>query len=276
MRVRHVDVDTEGPVTDWPAEAIEALMDRGTLSDWRVLAAEIRRSPWGGLARTVESIAGWHEHYGVESALMRRVIGTAREEVERRGRLAYAEEIRRWRAETRMTLRQYARAAGLYHPVTRRLHELLDSGELGELRAAEIDMFMPAPDDRDPRWSYELAGGALMDIGCYSLHAHRALAPWAGGPPRVAAARAGERAGHPGVDEWLDADLEFPGGATGRARCNMAAWPTAIPLPDHRQPRRGDRPELRRAAPRRPDHRDHRGRNPHRRTRPPVVLHLPA
>ena len=32
----------------------------------------------------------------------------------------------------------------------------------------------------------------------------------------------GERAGHPGVDEWLEADLEFPGGATGSARCNMA------------------------------------------------------
>jgi predicted dehydrogenase len=61
----------------------------------------------------------------------------------------------------------------LYHPVTRRLHELLDSGELGELRAVEIDMFMPAPDEGDPRWSYELAGGVLMDLGCYSLHAHR-------------------------------------------------------------------------------------------------------
>jgi predicted dehydrogenase len=111
----------------------------------------------------------------------------------------------------------------LYHPVTRRLHELLDSGELGELRAVEIDMFMPAPDDGDPRWSYELAGGALMDIGCYSLHAHHALAPWAGGPPRLVAARGGERVGHPGVDEWLDADLEFPDGATGRSRCHMAA-----------------------------------------------------
>jgi len=115
----------------------------------------------------------------------------------------------------------------LYHPVTRRLHELLDRGELGEFRAAEIDMFMPAPEDHDPRWSYELAGGALMDIGCYSLHAHRVLAPWAGGPPRVVAARGAERAGHPGVDEWLDADLEFPGGASGRMRCHMAA--------DHRQ-----------------------------------------
>jgi predicted dehydrogenase len=75
----------------------------------------------------------------------------------------------------------------LYHPVTRRLHELLDSGELGELRAVETDLFMPAPDDGDPRWSYELAGGALMDLGCYCLHAHRFLAPWAGGPPRLAA-----------------------------------------------------------------------------------------
>jgi DNA-binding transcriptional regulator YiaG len=111
MRVRHVDVDTERPLIEWPAEAIEALMDRGTLSDWRVLAAEIRRSPWGGAARTVESIVGWGEHYGVD-ALMLRVIDTARDTIERRGRLAYAEEIRRWRAETRMSLRQYARAAG--------------------------------------------------------------------------------------------------------------------------------------------------------------------
>jgi predicted dehydrogenase len=38
----------------------------------------------------------------------------------------------------------------------------------------------------------------------------------------VVAARGGERVGHPGVDEWLEADLEFPSGATGSARCNMA------------------------------------------------------
>ena len=35
--------------------------------------------------------------------------------------------------------------------------------------------------------------------------------------------RAGrERAGAPGVDEWLEAELEFAGGATGTARCHMA------------------------------------------------------
>jgi predicted dehydrogenase len=111
----------------------------------------------------------------------------------------------------------------LHHPVTRRLHALLESGELGELRRVEVDMLMAAPADDDPRWSLELAGGALMDLGCYSLHAHRVLAPWAGGPPRLVAARGGERAGRPGVDEWMEAELVFPGGATGSARCSMAA-----------------------------------------------------
>ncbi len=110
----------------------------------------------------------------------------------------------------------------LFHPVTRRLHELLASGELGALRHVETVVAIPAPEPTDPRWSLSLAGGALMDLGCYGLHALRMLAPWAGGAPRLVSARAGERAGAPGVDEWLDAELEFPGGATGTARCDMA------------------------------------------------------
>ncbi|MFJ8538369.1 Gfo/Idh/MocA family protein [Streptomyces sp. NPDC093591] len=110
----------------------------------------------------------------------------------------------------------------LFHPVTRRLHEILESGELGELQRVETLVAIPAPDDCDPRWSLPLAGGAVMDLGCYSLHAVRMLAPWAGGAPRLVSARGGERAGAPGVDEWLDAELEFPGGATASARCHMA------------------------------------------------------
>jgi predicted dehydrogenase len=110
----------------------------------------------------------------------------------------------------------------LYHPVTRRLHQLLASGELGELRHVEVRMVNPPPAADDLRWSPTLAGGALMDLGCYSLHAHRVLAPLAGGPPRLVSARAGERSGVPGVDEWFDVDLVFPTGATGLAHCNMA------------------------------------------------------
>jgi predicted dehydrogenase len=111
----------------------------------------------------------------------------------------------------------------LYHPVTRRLHELLTSGDLGELVHVETTLEIQDPGPRDPRWSLALAGGATMDLGCYSLHAQRVLAPWAGGEPELVAARAGERPGEPGVDEWLEARLRFPSGATGVARCHMAS-----------------------------------------------------
>jgi predicted dehydrogenase len=110
----------------------------------------------------------------------------------------------------------------LYHPVTRRLHELLATGELGDLERVESTFVAPPPPPDDPRWSLPLAGGALMDIGCYSLHAQRMLGLWGGGEPALVGARGGERAGRPGVDEWLDADLVFPSGATGVARCNMS------------------------------------------------------
>jgi predicted dehydrogenase len=111
----------------------------------------------------------------------------------------------------------------LYHPVTRRLHELLDSGELGELQRVETMMAIPPPAPEDPRWSLALAGGALMDLGCYGLHAVRAAAPWAGGEPRLVQARGAECPGLPGVDEWVDADLIYPSGVTASARCHMAA-----------------------------------------------------
>ena len=111
----------------------------------------------------------------------------------------------------------------LWHPLITRLHAILASGEIGELQHVETVMDMPAPDPTDPRWSLELGGGALMDLGCYSLHSLRMLAPFVGGEPTLISATGGERAGHPGVDEWLTAELQFPNGVTGTAGCNMAS-----------------------------------------------------
>jgi predicted dehydrogenase len=110
-----------------------------------------------------------------------------------------------------------------WHPLIARLYEILESGEIGELRHVETVMDMPAPPSTDPRWSLELAGGALMDLGCYSLHSQRMLAPYAGGEPTVVSATGAEREGHPGVDEWITAELQFPNGVTGTAGCNMAS-----------------------------------------------------
>jgi DNA-binding transcriptional regulator YiaG len=111
LQFRNLCFDLTAPVDRWPAEAIETVIDRGSLSDWRRLAEAIRHNPWGPAARTAETVAAWGEHYGVD-ALMSSVIRRAREEIAMRGRAEYAAQIRSWRAQTGMTLRQFALAAG--------------------------------------------------------------------------------------------------------------------------------------------------------------------
>ncbi len=115
LRFRNLDFDPTTPMDLWPAEAIQTLIDRGSLSDWRRLADAIRHNPWGPAARTTETVIAWGEHYGVD-ALMSNVIRNAREDLTLQGRTEYAAQIRSWRTETGMTLRQFARAAGTSAP----------------------------------------------------------------------------------------------------------------------------------------------------------------
>lgn len=109
-----------------------------------------------------------------------------------------------------------------YHPLLQRMIDILASGEIGELRHVEAVMTGNSPAD-DPRWDLDLAGGSLMDLGCYSLHAIRTFGEFGGGAPRLTSVSGGERAGHPGVDEWVTAELAYPSGITAVSRCNMAA-----------------------------------------------------
>jgi hypothetical protein len=37
LHFRNLDFDTTQPMDCWPAEAIETIIDRGSLSDWRPL-----------------------------------------------------------------------------------------------------------------------------------------------------------------------------------------------------------------------------------------------
>lgn len=113
LRFRHLDFnsDAEPDLDAWPAEAIETLLDRGTLSDWCALAGMIRRNPWGTAARTAENVASWGEHYGVDRLILE-VIKRARAEADIDARRHYAAQIREWRAATGMTFRQFAGLAG--------------------------------------------------------------------------------------------------------------------------------------------------------------------
>jgi predicted dehydrogenase len=55
-----------------------------------------------------------------------------------------------------------------FHPATRRLKEIVDSGELGTLTKIEANLAVPSGfiKDNDIRMVYELGGGCLMDMGC--------------------------------------------------------------------------------------------------------------
>ncbi|MYR08870.1 Gfo/Idh/MocA family oxidoreductase [Gordonia sp. SID5947] len=109
----------------------------------------------------------------------------------------------------------------LFHPLMARTVELLEGGTIGDVRHVEVVMAMPAPGDTDPRWSYDLAGGALMDLGCYSLHVSRVLGPWCGGPPRITGGRAVLRG--PQIDESAVLDIRYPNGASGTHAISMVA-----------------------------------------------------
>lgn len=104
-----------------------------------------------------------------------------------------------------------------YHPLIRAAEEIVASGELGTLRRVETALSFPLPLFSDIRYDYDLAGGALMDAGCYAVHMARVLG---GEDPEVVSARA-KLHGDRRIDRAMSAELRFPAGHTGRVRCSM-------------------------------------------------------
>ena len=103
-----------------------------------------------------------------------------------------------------------------YHPLVARLLEVIGSGELGTVERIETRMCFPLPLFNDIRYRLELAGGALMDAGCYAVHQLRTLA---GAEPEVVSAEA--RCAKPDVDRWTKAEVRFADGTTGSIECSM-------------------------------------------------------
>ncbi len=102
-----------------------------------------------------------------------------------------------------------------YHPLTKRILGLLADGAIGEVRSARTSLCFPIPKRTDIRWQLDLAGGALMDAGCYTIHI---LRTFLGSEPTVRHAKAWERL--PGVDRLVEAELDFDG-ISASMRCSM-------------------------------------------------------
>jgi predicted dehydrogenase len=130
---------------------------------------------------------------------------------------ANAEEARTVAAHIQTTDRTVIEAFHYrYHPLTQRTIEIVRSGELGKLVSVEAGFGgMGRPHD-DIRWSWPLAGGALMDVGCYPVHLLRTVV---GSEPTVRGATAEQ--GLPNVDGDMRIELEFAGGVAGLVRTSM-------------------------------------------------------
>lgn len=102
----------------------------------------------------------------------------------------------------------------LYHPLVKRMKEIVDSGELGTICHIEGHFCTILRRLSDIRYRWDLAGGATMDLGCYPLRLMRFLL---GETPVVTRAKAS--CIKPQIDRWMSADLQFPSCATGRMTC---------------------------------------------------------
>lgn len=110
-----------------------------------------------------------------------------------------------------------------YHPLARRMTEIVRGGELGRVHRVETAMCFPLPLFSDIRYDFSLAGGALMDAGCYAVHALRMLAQ---ADPEVTAARALTMRRDRRIDRAITAQFSLPGQGTGEIRASM--WSSTL------------------------------------------------
>ncbi len=105
----------------------------------------------------------------------------------------------------------------MHHPQSRRLLEIVRSGEIGALRHIDAGMTFPVDDPANIRLIKALGGGSIYDGGVYPITFARFIA---GADPVsvMAHMRFDERAG---VDVAVSLILEFPDGLTATLSCGF-------------------------------------------------------
>lgn len=115
VEFRNVDASPTDDVRTWPYEALVIVMDRGLVSDWKPVFAEIRRSPWGRVARRVERYLSYREPDQV-SRLFSLAIDRARDDAERADRREAAARVREAVARSGLTSARFAEMVGTSAP----------------------------------------------------------------------------------------------------------------------------------------------------------------
>eukprot|EP00879_Flechtneria_rotunda_P025377 GHRR01026964.1.p1 GENE.GHRR01026964.1~~GHRR01026964.1.p1 ORF type:complete len:383 (+),score=104.82 GHRR01026964.1:302-1450(+) len=123
------------------------------------------------------------------------------------------------------------------HPANQAVANILQSGAIGQLKQLDVCVCIPiwAFNKNDIRFQFKLAGGTMMDAGCYCAHTLRFFPGCS--RPKVRAAHAEKLVDYGRVDGHMSAELSYPplegsvlcAGTVGRLEADlrhMSLWPT--------------------------------------------------
>jgi DNA-binding transcriptional regulator YiaG len=111
LKFRNIDASSDDPVETWPFEGILAAVERGTLPDWRRLAAAIRTDPWGLVAQQVLEALRLSHPYGT-AELLEGVVTHARQLAIDSEREEVASEVRHLVARSGLSNQDFAERIG--------------------------------------------------------------------------------------------------------------------------------------------------------------------
>jgi DNA-binding transcriptional regulator YiaG len=111
LKFRNVSASPDDPVETWPFEGILASVERGSLPDWRRLAAAIRADPWGPVAQQVLEAVRLSHPFGT-TELLEGVIDSARDEAAASERAEVATEVRTLVRESGLSRQDFAERIG--------------------------------------------------------------------------------------------------------------------------------------------------------------------
>jgi DNA-binding transcriptional regulator YiaG len=115
LKFRNIDASPDDPIETWPFEGIFAVVERGTLPDWRRLAEAIEADPWGPVAQQVLEAVELSRPYGT-TELLEGVVERARKDAADAERAEVASEIKRLVSESGLSVREFATRMGTSRP----------------------------------------------------------------------------------------------------------------------------------------------------------------
>jgi D-hexose-6-phosphate mutarotase len=111
LHFRNVNADPSDHVTTWPFEALVTAINRGLIPDWQPIFAEIRRAPWGKVARNIERYLD-DSNRDSSTVLFQLAIERAREAADATEKAEVADRVRKAITHSGLTSAQFANEVG--------------------------------------------------------------------------------------------------------------------------------------------------------------------